>query len=254
MLTLENVGVTLGKGTALERPVLTQLNLTLHPGEFVVVIGGNGAGKSTLFNAIAGLTKMDEGSIHLGSLDMTDLESAQRCQHIALVMQNPSLGTVANFSIYENMAFALGRAGRRRLRPFSNRGRRQLFQDRLSLLGMGLEDRLDVLAGTLSGGQRQALSLAMAFLTEAPVILLDEITAALDPVAARRLVHLADGLVRQEKRACLMITHDMQDAAQLGDRTLVLQGGAFIKEIQGDAKKRVTPQELTQTLMTGYKE
>lgn len=225
MLNLQNVNVTLGMDIKLQRFILQNLNLNVKQGEFLVVIGGNGAGKSTMFNVISGALKPDSGSIILDSKDITNVSQNLRSRDISFVMQDPRMGTMENLSIFENLSFALNRGKRRSLLPFSKNNRMELFAQKLSMLGMGLENRLDEVVINLSGGQRQALSLIMAILTEAKILLLDEITAALDPKSAKNIMALTDKLIREEKRTAIMITHNMSDANRYGDRLVTLKDG-----------------------------
>ena len=185
MLTLENIKVTLNAGTKLERTVLHNLDLTVASAEFVIIVGGNGSGKSTLFNIISGFLSPCAGSISFAGKDITRTIQSRRANYIAKVMQDPKIGTIENMTIAENMAFAYKRGKRRGLQLYCNHHRQQAFRDKLAMLGMGLEDRMDELVRNLSGGQRQALSLVMAVATDARVLLLDEITAALDPASAQ---------------------------------------------------------------------
>ena len=225
MLNLQNINVTLGMDIKLQRFILQNLNLNVKQGEFLVVIGGNGAGKSTMFNVISGALKPDSGSIILDSKDITNVSQNLRSRDISFVMQDPRMGTMENLSIFENLSFALNRGKRRSLLPFSKNNRMELFAQKLSMLGMGLENRLDEVVINLSGGQRQALSLIMAILTEAKILLLDEITAALDPKSAKNIMALTDKLIREEKRTAIMITHNMSDANRYGDRLVTLKDG-----------------------------
>jgi putative tryptophan/tyrosine transport system ATP-binding protein len=225
MLELRQVTVTLGKGTRLAHPVLKDLNLSVKKGEFVVVVGENGAGKSTLLNVISGFLKPCSGRIFLEGREITFIPQNKKAALISKVVQDPKMGTMENMSILENMTFSFRRGQSRRFSLFSNAARKAFFREKLSMLQMGLEERLDERVGNLSGGQRQALSLVMAILAEAKVLLLDEMTAALDPKASEKVMCLADKLVRKEKRTCLMITHNMTHARQYGDRLLKLEDG-----------------------------
>ena len=247
MLVLKNIYVTVGKGTPLERPVLKGIDIQAMQGEVIALIGGNGTGKSTLFNVISGFIKPEKGKILLKGQDITAQTQAERSKRISLVMQDPRLGTMENLSIYENMAFAFRRGRSRFLIPFATRARKTLFQEKLSQLEMGLENRLDLLVGGLSGGQRQALSLVMALLADADVILLDEITAALDPDAAARVMDLASRMLRQDGKTGLMITHQHEQAQTYADRTLLLRDG--ILHENEPAKDKIAP--LTHALKAG---
>lgn len=244
MLKLEQMSVTLGKNTPLKRTILNNLNLEVAEGEFVVIIGGNGAGKSTLFNVISGFLPVDFGRIWIAGQDMTLTPQRHRAALVSKVMQDPKVGTMENMTILENMAFAFKRGQMRGLRLFSNAQRIELFKDKLSILNMGLEHRLHTLVRDLSGGQRQALSIVMALLQDSQILLLDEITAALDPASTQSIMELTHRIVRAEKRTCIMITHDMSHALGYGDRLLLLKNGAFIKEYDRIAKSGMTPVDL----------
>lgn len=248
MLNLQNINVTLSRGTKLERQILQNLSLTVTDGEFVVVIGGNGAGKSTMFNVISGSLKADSGKVIIDDQDVTTLPQTSRAFSMARVMQDPRSGTMENMTILENMAFALLRDATRTLLPFVTKARKQLFREKLSMLNMGLENRLDETVANLSGGQRQALSLIMAIIADSKILLLDEVTAALDPKTAEDIMHLTNKIVREENRTCIMITHNMAHAIAYGERTLLLQDGRFAKEFAGAAKKQLTPTLLATEL------
>lgn len=247
MLKLENINVTLGKGDRLERQILKNLNLTVDTGEFVVIIGGNGAGKSTMFNIISGFLKPDIGKIIIDGIDVTSMPQNSRASMVAKVMQDPRIGVMENATIFENMALAYKRGQPRGLSLFSTKSRRKLFSEKLSMLNIGLENRLDEVAANLSGGQRQALSLIMAIIADSKILLLDEITAALDPGASKNVIKLANKIIKEEKRTTIMITHDMKDALEYGDRILVLKEGTIIKEIYN--KMPLTPSGLAEEII-----
>jgi len=246
MLTLENIDVTLGKNTKRARKVLQGLNLTVASGEFLVLLGGNGAGKSTLFNMIAGGIAPDAGKLCIDGQDVTAMSQAQRAQAVSKVMQDPMQGTIAQMSILENMTFAYRRGQKRGLSLYDNQARRELFQDKLRLLGIGLEKRMHDQVSGLSGGQRQALSMIMAMLQPAKILLLDEITAALDPASTAAVMDLANHIVREQRLTCLMITHDMAHAIQYGDRLVWIKDGQCVKSIDAATKANMTPAELMQ--------
>lgn len=245
MLSMKNIDVTLGKGTKLERQILKGLNLKVNSEEFVIVIGGNGAGKSTMLNIISGFLKPNSGNIIIDGLNGLTMSQNSRAALVAKVAQDPRVGTIESMTISENMAFAYKRGQRRALLPFLSNSRRELFKKRLSMLNMGLESRLDEVVINLSGGQRQALSLVMASLAESNVLLLDEITASLDPKTAESVMSLANKIVREEKRTCIMITHNMRHAIKYGDRLLVLKEGRFIKEFTGQDKASLSEGRLS---------
>lgn len=251
MLNLENIDVTVGKGSKLERLVLQNLSLSVKCGEFVVVIGGNGAGKSTMFNIISGFLNPDSGKVILEGKDITNLSQSSRASFVAKVMQDPRIGTIENMTIFENLAFALRRGESRGFMPFTSQRRTELFQAKLRMLNMGLESRLNELVSNLSGGQRQALSLIMAIITDSKILLLDEITAALDPQIAENVMELTAKIVQEEKRTCIMITHNMNHALKYGDRTLILKDGYFIKEYGLVEKQSLSSEQLASEFGVG---
>ncbi len=244
MLKMQNINMILGNGTKLARPIFKNLNLEVESGEFVVIIGGNGSGKSTLFNLISGFLSPDNGNILIGNENITNRSQKARSGLISKVMQDPRVGTIENMTIFENMAFSLMRGSSRGFAPFASYDRRAVFKNQLSVLGIGLEDRLDDLVVNLSGGQRQALSLVMAIIADSKVLLLDEITAALDPTSSENIMKLTNKIVRDQKRTCIMITHNMSHAIEYGDRILVLEDGEFVREFCAAQKTELTPNVL----------
>lgn len=245
MLKLEDITLKVGKGTQLERVILEDLSLEVKKGEFLVVIGGNGAGKSTVFNTISGFMKPEKGRILIDGVDVTKSSQKARAKLVSIVMQDPRMGTMENMSILENMAFSYKRGQNRGFRLFNSDKRRQFFQEKLSLLEMNLENRLHEMVSNLSGGQRQALSLVMSIMAESKVLLLDEITAALDPKIAEHVMALADKLVREQNLTCIMITHNMEHAIRYGDRTVLLKEGRFCKSYSREEKSKLTVFDLT---------
>jgi putative tryptophan/tyrosine transport system ATP-binding protein len=227
MLKLQDINVTLGKGTPLERKILDNLNINIKQQEFMVIMGDNGAGKSTLFNIISGLIRPDSGKIIINKQDVTNMSRNKRAFMVSKVMQDPKVGTMENMTIFENMAFAIKRGQTRGLKLFLNNSKKLFFQKKLMLLDMGLEDRLNELVSNLSGGQRQALSLIMAVLTGSKILLLDEITAALDPKSSENIMQLVVKIVKEEKLTCIMITHNMADAVKYGNSLVVLKNGGL---------------------------
>lgn len=244
MLVLNNIGVTIGSNTQLARTVLNHVNLNVKEGEFVVIIGSNGAGKSTLFNVISGFIKPDLGKVFILGKDVTNSSQTRRASLISKVLQDPKAGTLENMTIFENMTFAFKRGRKRGLELFSNAKRVSLFKEKLSIVNMGLENRLDEQVSHLSGGQRQVLSLIMAILQDSKILLLDEITAALDPSSSELTMELTDKIVREQKRTCIMITHNMAHAIQYGDRLLLLKNGMLVKEYDAMAKSKLTQSAL----------
>ncbi|RZI46771.1 ATP-binding cassette domain-containing protein [Rickettsiales endosymbiont of Peranema trichophorum] len=245
MLVLDNIDVTLGKGTKLERPILKELNLKVDTGDFVVVIGSNGSGKSTMLKVISGLIKPDKGRVLINRQDMTCMPQIQRSALVSSVMQDPRVGTIENMTIFENMAFAFKRGQGRGLYPFYSASRRQFFKDKLSVLNMGLEERMDETVGNLSGGQRQALSLIMALLVDSKILLLDEVNAALDPGMSQMIMELMHKVITDQQRTCIMITHNMGHAIAYGNRLVLLKNGNFQREYSAAEKERMTQASLS---------
>jgi len=223
------------------RKALNNLSLHVNDGDFITIIGSNGAGKSTLFNAIAGTIETESGSITLDGKDITLLPEHKRSKDIGRLFQDPKSGTAPNMTILENLALAAGHGG-----WFSTISKKdkERFKEALSRLGMGLEDRLDQPVGSLSGGQRQALTLIMATLNPPKLLLLDECTAALDPVTADKVLKVINEIVVPNKITCLMITHDMQMALEMGNRTIMMIGGKIVMDVAGEERVKMTVQDL----------
>ena len=247
MLTLKDVKKTFAPGTVNEKVALNGLNLHLDAGDFVTILGSNGAGKSTLFGAIAGTFLPDCGTITLDGRDITNLPDYKRSKYIGRLFQDPLKGTAPNMTIEENMALAYLRASERRS-PFSmiTSADRREFQDRLRQLDLGLENRMDHPVGLLSGGQRQALTLLMATLVTPKLLLLDEHTAALDPATAEKVLKLTREIVAQRHITCLMITHNIPSALQLGNRTIMMRDGNVVLELAGEKRRSMTTEQLLQ--------
>ena len=244
MLEICGINKTFNPGTVNANHALKDLSLHLAEGESIAVIGGNGAGKSTLLNAVAGVWNVDSGSIHLGGIDITHLPEHKRAKYIGRVFQDPMMGTAANMQIEENLALAARRGGRRSLRMGITKAEREQFREMLKILGLGLEDRLTDKVGLLSGGQRQALTLLMATLQKPKLLLLDEHTAALDPKTAAKVMEVTRTLVNQDQLTTLMITHNMRDAIEYGDRLLMMYGGRIVVDVAGEEKKKLTVEQL----------
>ena len=244
MLKLENIHKTFHAGTVNQKIALDGLSLTLNDGDFVTVIGGNGAGKSTLLNTIAGTFPVDSGAITIDGEDITDLSEEKRARFLGRVFQDPMMGTAADMWIEENMALAARRGERRGLSWAISPADRENFRRLLSELDLGLEDRLSSKVGLLSGGQRQALTLLMAVMKKPKVLLLDEHTAALDPKTAAKVMELTDRIVREGQLTTMMITHNMRDAIQYGNRLIMLHEGHIILDIAGEEKKNLTVPDL----------
>ena len=244
MLEIRNISKTFNPGTINEKKALLDLSLTLKDGDFVTVIGGNGAGKSTLLNAVAGVWPVDCGSILLDGEDITALPEHKRAKYIGRVFQDPMMGTAPNMQMEENLALALRRGQKRGLRWGVTKAERQEYREKLKTLGLGLEDRMTVKVGLLSGGQRQALTLLMASLRKPKLLLLDEHTAALDPATAAKVLELSDQIVAENGLTALMITHNMTDAIKHGNRLIMMNEGQIILDISGEEKKQLTKQML----------
>ena len=244
MLEIQNVSKTFNAGTVNEKTALNGLNLKLNEGDFVTVIGGNGAGKSTMQNAICGTWQPDSGQIILDGIDVTALPEHKRAKYLGRVYQDPMTGTAAGMQIEENLALAARRGKRRTLRPMITKTEREDYKNLLAELGLGLESRLSAKVGTLSGGQRQALTLLMATLQSPKLLLLDEHTAALDPKTAARVMELTEKIVTETKLTTLMITHNMRDAIHYGNRLIMLHEGRVILDISGEEKEKLTVAEL----------
>ena len=244
MLELRNLHKTFNPGTVNAKKALDGLELTLKEGDFVTVIGGNGAGKSTMLNAIAGVWRPDEGQIIIDGQDVTGMAEYKRARFLGRVFQDPMMGTAGTMDIEENLALAARRGKRRGLRWGISKVERQDYRELLSTLGLGLENRLTTHAGLLSGGQRQALTLLMAALVRPRLLLLDEHTAALDPKTAAKVLELSDRIVEENQLTTLMVTHNMRDAIEHGNRLIMMSEGRIVLDISGEEKKRLTVDSL----------
>lgn len=245
MLRLEHIYLTFNPGTVNEKKALTDLNLTLKKGDFVTILGSNGAGKSTMFNTIAGTCLPDSGRVILDGMDITAQPDYKRSKKIGRLFQDPLRGTAPSMTIEENLAIAFLRA-KARTNPFSmvSKADRAGFRDRVQLLGLGLENRMEQPVGLLSGGQRQALTLLMATLVTPKLLLLDEHTAALDPATAELVLELTKRIVEENHITCLMITHNLTSALELGNRTVMMADGHIRLDISGKEREGMTPDDL----------
>lgn len=246
MIELNNLFITFNTGTAIENPVLRGLSLNVEQGEFVSVIGSNGAGKSTLLNAISGDCQVDSGEILIQGNNVNKTTAWQRANQVARVFQDPMAGTCESLTIEENMALAYQRGRKRGLSLAIKRPMRELFKEKLALLGLGLENRLTDQMGRLSGGQRQAVSLLMASLQPSNILLLDEHTAALDPKTTDFVLELTNKIVREQKLTTLMVTHSMRQALDYGDRTVMLHQGQVAFDVSGEQRKKMDVPDLLQ--------
>ena len=244
MLDLHNIYKTFNAGTVNEKTALNGLNLHLNEDDFVTVIGGNGAGKSTMLNAVAGTWFVDEGKITIDDIDVTKLPEHKRAKYLGRVFQDPMTGTAATMQIEENMALAARRGMTRSLKAGITAKEREFYREQLKILGLGLEDRLTSKVGLLSGGQRQALTLLMSTLKRPKLLLLDEHTAALDPKTARKVLELTEEMVNEQHLTALMVTHNMKDAIQIGNRLIMMNSGHIIYDVEGEEKKKLTVEDL----------
>ena len=251
MLDVKRISKTFNPGTASEKTALSGLSLHLDGGEFVTIIGSNGAGKSTLLNAVAGAFYVDEGRIELAGLDITFQPEHRRSRVIGRLFQDPLKGTAPSMTIGENLALAYLRSAKGN--PFSRISQRDktLFREKLALLGMGLEDRMDQPVGLLSGGQRQALTLLMATLVPPQLLLLDEHTAALDPATAHKVLELTRQVVSEGRITCLMVTHNMSQALTMGSRTLMMADGSIVLDVSGPERAAMTVDDLLRRFKEG---
>ena len=253
MLQLIDISKTFNPNTVNEKKALNHLNLTLEDGDFATIIGSNGAGKSTMFNAICGTFFVDEGGVILDGEDITYVKEHHRCKYIGHLFQDPMKGTAPNMSIEENLALAYLRASKERGKFFSRitKKEKEMFRERLALLNMGLEDRMKNPVGLLSGGQRQALTLLMATLVTPKILLLDEHTAALDPATAEKVLDLTKRIVKEHNITCLMITHNMQSALDLGNRTIMMDSGNIVLDIKGEERENMTVDDMLEQFKEG---
>ncbi|MGZ4160790.1 MAG: ABC transporter ATP-binding protein [Neobacillus sp.] len=244
MLHLNQIHKIFNEGTPDEKIAIDHVNLTLKQGDFVTIIGSNGAGKSTLMNIISGVLTPDVGEIHIGEKNVTHMSEYNRSKMIGRVFQDPMAGTAPSMTIEENLAMAFSRNKTRTLRRGVTKKRRDYFREVLESLHLGLENRLNAKVGLLSGGERQALSLLMATFTEPSILLLDEHTAALDPSRAELITNLTREIVDRYRLTTLMVTHNMQQAIDLGNRLIMMDKGQIILEVNEENKNKLTIEGL----------
>lgn len=258
ILTITDLNKTFYPNTVNEKKALKNLSLTLHSGDFVTIIGSNGAGKSTLFNAICGNFYPDSGKIILDGKNQVGLSDYERAFNIGRLFQDPMKGTAPSMTIEENLALAYGRKNKlnllhknkettikRKNHFFAlNKQDTAHFRELLETLDLGLENRMKVKVGTLSGGQRQAVSLLMSTISSPKLLLLDEHTAALDPATAKKILAITTEIVKKENITTMMITHDINASLSLGNRTIMLDDGEVIFDLQGDLRENMTGEEL----------
>ena len=247
MLKIRDISITFNPGTVNAKKALDKLSLHVEKGDFISIIGANGAGKSTLFNAIGGTFYTDEGTIELDGKDITLMPEHKRARLIGRLFQDPMLGTAPDISIMDNMALAAGKGG---WLSFLSGKEKNDFRDRVAVLDMGLENRMSQPVGLLSGGQRQALTLLMATYNAPKLLLLDEHTAALDPATAEKVLEITRDVVSENHLTCLMITHNMQNALDLGNRTLMMNQGNIIYDVRGKEREGLTVKDLLEKFKT----
>ena len=241
MLTIDHISKTFNPGTINEKTALRDLSLHLEPGDFVTIIGSNGAGKSTLFNAICGSFFTDTGSIYLDGKNITFQPEYQRSRQIGRLFQDPMRGSAPHMTIEENLSLAAASGG---WLSHVSRGEKAAFREKLAQLNMGLEDRMKQPVGLLSGGQRQALTLLMATFNPPKLLLLDEHTAALDPATAEKVLEITRQTVAENHITTLMVTHNMHQALELGNRTLMMDSGRIVFDVKGEQRSRMTVDDL----------
>ncbi len=251
MLDVKDVRKTFNPGTVNEKTALNGISLHLNDGDFVAVIGSNGAGKSTLLNAVAGVWPVDGGTISIGGVDVTHLAEHRRARYIGRVFQDPMMGTAATMQIDENLALAARRGQGRTLRQGITRKEREEYRELLKILDLGLETRLTAKVGLLSGGQRQALTLLMATLRRPQLLLLDEHTAALDPGTAEKVLRVTREVVERHRITTLMVTHNMRQALELGNRTLMMAAGRIVLDVSGGERAGMTVDDLLARFRAG---
>ncbi|MDO5398039.1 MAG: ATP-binding cassette domain-containing protein [bacterium] len=238
MLRLDNINKTFNAGTIDENILFRNFSLEAADGEFIGIIGSNGSGKTTILNIISGDMPVDGGSVTLDGRDISKLKNFRRASEISRVFQNPALGTCPSMTIWENLSLADNKAKAYGLSFGLNRKRKDFYREQLSLLGMGLENRLETLAGALSGGQRQALALIMATLVKPKLLLLDEHTAALDPKSSDTVMQLTDRIVKEKGITTIMVTHNLRHAVEYGTRTIMMHSGNAILDLSGKEKEK----------------
>ncbi|HAQ41006.1 MAG TPA: ABC transporter ATP-binding protein [Clostridiales bacterium] len=246
MLKIESVSKVFNRNTLDEHRALDNLSLNVSEGEFVTIIGGNGAGKSTMFNAIAGTMLCDSGNIELDGQDITYMQEHSRASLIGRIFQDPMKGTAPNLTVGENLIVAYMRSIKKNVLRMPSKKEKSYIREHLAALNLGLEDRMNTKIGLLSGGQRQAVTLVMATLIKPKLLLLDEHTAALDPLSAKSVLDLTNKIVSENNITTLMITHNITSALDLGTRTIMMDSGNIAIDIKGDERKELSVQDVLQ--------
>lgn len=244
MITLNNIQVEYQANTPLAKTILNDINLHIKAGEFVTIVGGNGAGKSTLMKLLSGEISPTQGEITLNQQKVTKWSACKRSKYIARLFQDPLLGTFSQLTIMENLSLAAKRGEKRNLTLYLKKGLRAQYRELLKPLGLGLENKLHLKVDSLSGGQRQVLSLIMATLQHAKLLLLDEHTAALDPKTAKEIMALTCDIVAKNQITTFMITHSLEQALTIGNRTIVLKDGKVIDDLHGTRRTKMQTEDL----------
>lgn len=244
MLNLRGLTKIFNKNTVNEKVVFDGLSLTVNKGDFITIIGSNGAGKSTLLNLIAGTIESDDGFVYLHEDEISKLPEYKRTRYIGRVFQDPTKGTAPSLTVLENLSMAYNKGKGFGLSFLVSKKNKGLFKEALAQLNMGLENRLNTKVGLLSGGQRQALSMIMATLSNPDILLLDEPTAALDPKASERIIGIAEEIVEKQNMTTMMVTHDLHQAIDMGNRLLMFHRGKIMLDIEGEEKKNLTIEKL----------
>ncbi len=246
MLKIESVNKVFNKNTPDEHKALDNLSLNVAEGEFITVIGGNGAGKSSMFNVISGTMMCDSGNIILGGENITFMPEHKRAAFIGRIFQDPMKGTAPNLTVGENLIIAYMRSTKKNIMSVPSKKEKNYIREHLAALNLGLEDRMNTKIGLLSGGQRQAVTLVMATLIKPRLLLLDEHTAALDPLSAESVLELTKKIVAENNITTLMITHNISSALAMGTRTIMMDSGAVVIDINGDERKEISVQDVLQ--------
>lgn len=244
MLRLKNIYKYYNPGTVNEMCLFNSFNLNIEEGEFVSVVGSNGSGKTSMLNIICGSIPIDRGQIEINELDITNMPEYKRQMRIGRVYQNPALGTCPNMTILENLSLADHKGKAFYLQRGTDKKRLGAYKELLRGLGLGLEDKMDVTVGSLSGGQRQALSMVMATMTPIEFLILDEHTAALDPKTAELIMELTDNIVKEKKLTTIMVTHNLRYAVQYGNRLLMMHQGEAVYDILGKEKQALKVDDI----------